>query len=80
MLPSVFEGIKTDISRFIDVTVIYLRFETYFRRTEGICWWKVDIESKDASFVSIKFVSDECGGRENGTAIHEDHLWLLANS
>jgi len=55
VLPSVFEGVETDTSSSIDVAVIYLGFETYFRRIEGICWGKVYIEIKDASFVSIKF-------------------------
>jgi hypothetical protein len=35
-VPCAFESVETDVPRSIDIAMINLRFETNFRRTEGI--------------------------------------------
>jgi hypothetical protein len=51
MEPCRFEGVETDVSRFVNVAMIYLCFEANFRRTERICLREIDIKREYAFLV-----------------------------
>ena len=52
VVPCILESVKTDVSAFVDIAVIYLRREPDFGRTKRIGNGELDIESEFTTFVS----------------------------